>query len=98
VSLSQARKSYSHCEEDCNHQIRNLHPNLHPTPTRGNDAPRNSRCNQAWMLKSSILSRLVEKTLRLETLQTTFLVFLDIFYPQISVVLVKMEFFNRHAC
>jgi|HubBroStandDraft_2_1064218.scaffolds.fasta_scaffold27678_2 hypothetical protein len=50
------------------------------------------------MLKSSILSRLVEKTLRLETLQTTFLVFLDIFYPQISVVLVKMEFFNRHAC
>ena len=44
------------------------------------------------------LSRLVEKALRLETLQTTFLVFLDTFYPpQISVVLGKMEFFNRHA-
>jgi hypothetical protein len=42
------------------------------------------------------LSKLVEKTLRYESLQTTFWVFLDILYPQISAVLTKMEFFNSH--
>jgi hypothetical protein len=30
--------------------------------------------------------------------QTTFSVFLDIFYPQSLAVLKKMEFFNSHAC
>jgi hypothetical protein len=36
VNLSQARKSYHHCEADCNHQIRDLQTNLPPAPTRGN--------------------------------------------------------------
>jgi hypothetical protein len=33
---------------------------------------------------------------RQDALQTTFSVFLDIFYPPISAILKKMEFFNTH--
>jgi hypothetical protein len=35
---------------------------------------------------------------RQDALQTTFSVFLDIFYPPILAVFRKMGFFNSHAC
>jgi hypothetical protein len=38
-----------------------------------------------------------EKILRQEALQTTFSVFLDIFYTQILAALRKTDFFNTHA-
>jgi hypothetical protein len=40
---------------------------------------------------------MAEKTLHGEALQTTFSVWVDIFYPQLLVVLRKMEFFNSHT-
>jgi hypothetical protein len=36
-------------------------------------------------------------TLRYDALQTTFSVFIDIFYPPIFVVLRRRDFFNTHA-
>jgi hypothetical protein len=56
---------------------------------------------KGWLMKSGVavekldLSKPVEKTLRQEALQTTFLIFLDIFYPQIFCRFEKNEVFQQ---
>ena len=54
-----------------------------------------SCCNQAWVEKL-FPAKFAKTKSRQDALQTTFSVFLDIFYPPNFGYLKKMEFFNTH--